>query len=187
MSFNMNELNDPEVGHYTGGRVIAEPGDHNVMISEASIERNKKNNGDNLVMKYTILDGVSSGVEVTEYLAVVHENDTAQSIARSRLKTIRDIVKAQKAADIKALEGKQLRIRVIHEKNEYVDRNGNKRTGTNAQVANYADTKGLDVNGKPLPAFIQTAKQDDVKPKEDDRKQSQTQDTSYDDDDDIPF
>lgn len=159
MSFSFRDTEGQQA--HTGTRRIPDEGDYRVMISKADLEDSKKGNGAvNLAMEYTILAGDFSGVVLKEWLAVVNKSETAQNIARSKAEALRIITKLKQDAEVNALVGKELIVRVFKEPNEYTDNNGNKRTGVNAVVGNYMNLERLDAAGKPVAAFVPTVKQE---------------------------
>lgn len=196
MSFSFRDTKD--VNPHTGTRVQPDDGDYAVMVSKFELADNKDRSGQNIEAEYTILSGPFSGASVREWLAVVNKSEQAQNIARSKAEAIRRVTKVSENSDLDAVVGKNMVIRVVSEPNEYVDRNGNRRTGKNLNVVNYMDMKRKDASGKEVAEFVPRAKAEDPKQEDrggyndrndyrNDRDQSQTSGGSNDIDDEIPF
>lgn len=151
MNFSFDSMNDVQA--HTGQRVIPDSGDYNVMISDIKMESNSKNNGHNIIVTYSIVDGEYAGSELKEWLAVINPNDTAQGIAQSKLKAIYLVTKKVSAKHYRELNGTLLRIRVLKKENTYTDNNGNQRDGFNNEVVMYMDTSGRNSDGKEVAAY----------------------------------
>lgn len=146
-NFNMNEMGD--VKAHTGSRVIPDAGDYNVVISDAELQTNNNNNGTNIFMEYTILDGNFAGSTVKEWLAVVNNSERAQIIARSKLQAIRVVTKSEAEGNVSALKNKSLRLRLNKTEGSY-----NGRTVYNSDVVMYMDSTGRNAEGKEVAAFV---------------------------------
>jgi hypothetical protein len=185
-SFRDTEGHNP----HTGNRSIPDDGDYSVMISKADLGDNKSRTGLNLALEYTILAGEYSGSVLKEWLSVVNNNETAQNIARSKAEAIRRVTKLSQDSDIDALVGKNMIVRVKKEPNEYVDNNGNKRTGYNAVPVMYMDLNRTNAEGKPVAQFVAVAKQDNPPPAQSQQSSGSNKSATSmkaDLDDDIPF
>jgi hypothetical protein len=93
-------------------------------------------------------------------------------------------------SDIDALVGKNMIVRVKKEPNEYVDNNGNKRTGYNAVPVMYMDLNRTNAEGKPVAQFVAVAKQDNPPPAQSQQSSGSNKSATSmkaDLDDDIPF
>ena len=155
-TFNMADLEG--VKAHTGTRVTPEAGDYVVMISRASVENGKVAGNMNAAMEYTILsDGPFNGAVVKEWLAIVNKSEQAQNIARSKLRAIQIVSKSQNVQSVDELVGKQIIIRINKEANQYIDNNGNQRTGYQNNVVNYMDLKRQDSDGKEVAPFVAVA------------------------------
>lgn len=149
---------------HTGSRRLPDEGDYRVMISKSDLEDGKKNNGSvNLVMEYTIVGGTFAGTVLKQWLAVVNSSETAQNIARGRAEAIRIVTKLPQNSEVTDLVGREMIVRVIHETNEYLDRNGTKRVGKNAVPDNYMTLDGKNAAGAVVPAFVPSVKQEEPK------------------------
>lgn len=189
MNFGFNDMDD--VNAHSGVRVTPDSGDYNVMISSIEMVSNSAKNGHNIHVKYSILDGDYAGSEIQEWLAVVNKSETAENIAKSKLKAIYIVTDKKNATGFTDLMGAVLRIRVYKKTRNYTDDRGNEREGFNTEVAMYMSSAGLDINGKEVapysgPAVMEGKKAD--KPKS--SGNSYNAGSSYsnsDDDDEIPF
>lgn len=151
MNFGYNEVEDKQT--HTGGRIVPDSGDYNVMISEIEMKSNKAGNGHNIQVTYSILDGDFAGSEIPEWLAVINKNETAQNIAQSKLKSIYIVTGNTGAGSFTELQGAVLRIRVFKKEHQFRDDNGNLRDGYNTEVAMYLDSEGKNANGKEVPVY----------------------------------
>lgn len=197
MNFGYNNVEDKQT--HTGARAVPDSGDYNVMISDIQMESNSRQDGHNIVVTYSILDGDYAGSEVKEWLAVINKSDTAQNIAQSKLKSIYITTGKTSASSFTELQGAVLRIRLYKKEHQWTDNDGNSRDGYNTEVAMYMDTDGNNANGKEVPQYSGPAviaskgksnanRRPDVSSQ---RNQNQNQNQSYqqqdDDDSEIPF
>lgn len=193
MNFGYSSVEDKQA--HTGGRVVPDSGDYNVMISEIEMKSNKQGNGHNIEVTYSILDGDFAGSELKEWLAVINKNETAQNIAQSKLKSIFIVTGNTSAQSFTELQGAVLRVRVYKKEHTYVDDNGNERDGYNTEIVMYLDTEGKNANGKEVPVYSGPAvmggnKKQNAQARRPDvsqNRQSQTSGGGYDPDGEIPF
>jgi hypothetical protein len=188
MTFNMNDLSG--VKAHTGTRQTLDAGEYAVMISKADTADGKSQGAINAVMEYTVLtDGPFKGAVVKEWLAIVNKSETAQNIARSKLRAVQLVSKSENAAQVSDMVGKSIIIHVGREESEYVDREGNKRKGINNTVLNYLNMKRQDSDGNAAPVYNAPApKVKDVAQEEfKSSRQHSAGSGSNNDDSDIPF
>lgn len=150
--YTRDQLEQDGVESHTGLKKGLVSGDYAVMISKAEVETNKRNNGDNVVMEYSVLAGEFAGSEAKEWLAVTNPSDVAQGIARSKLMALFDVTKTN---DIPALVGKNIMIRmVVTENGTYVDNKGETRPSYDRNVANYMTMDMKDAKGNDVAPFV---------------------------------
>lgn len=63
-------------------------GEYNLMVVDTDVQQNSKKTGFGMKIYYKIIDGPEAGKRVMDLLNIVNENQDAQRIALSRLKTI---------------------------------------------------------------------------------------------------
>lgn len=153
--FNTNDMGDVDP-HTGGGKQRVDSGDYNVMVSTSAFGPNKKNNGSNLHLVYTVLDGNFQGVEIDEYLSVINPSEQAQNISRSKLESILTVtgMKADGKTDTDDLQGRSMRIRVMKNPNEFINDKGETVKTFNNDVTVYMDMDSKNAKGDTVSAFI---------------------------------
>lgn len=150
--FSFDEVKDTKASLGSGARKLVDRGDYNVLITKSDTADNSKGTGKNVAMEYNILDGDFSGTDLKEWLAVVNSSETAQGIAREKIKALFDVTEVRTGSD--DLVGHTIRVRIDHEANEWTNKNtGKTMKGHNAVITHYMTPDGKNAAGDLVPAF----------------------------------
>jgi hypothetical protein len=95
-------------------------GEYLVQITDSEIAQNKSGTGTNLTLKLVVQDGKYKNRMVFENLCVVHQNQTAQGIAQTRLKQICEALKVKALKDTSQIHDKNLVVSLDVEKDKYM-------------------------------------------------------------------
>ena len=148
-NFDMGLLDGVEAS--TGVREVPDDGDYNLAVSSSEYVDTK--NGTGFKMKFTILDGTSSGVELNHFINIINSNSQAEQIGRAEMKALLEVTGSD-TPDV--LEGKAFRGRLIGEESSWTDNTGRKKIGVNLRVKMFMTTAGKNAKGDDVPEFVAT-------------------------------
>lgn len=148
--FSFREMNLAGVQAQVGGGGQLAVGEYIARVLEAKVEPTKAGNGHKLVVKLGDTNG--AGV-ITDNINLSNPNPDATKIGRERLKAL--LVSGGHAnpdqpGDVSTIKGLLVGI-IVEAGDEYTDRNGNKKTGTQLKRSG-AYVKPSQIKGATIPA-----------------------------------
>lgn len=134
------DINADEYSPLSEGGNMPPPGDHKMIVTEADLEPNKKQNGHNVVIAFQVVDGPHAGKDIKRWYAIDHPNPKAVEIAKQHLANIGKAIGVNSikgVSDLEKLKNKQFIGRIA---TQYDKESGQER---GVEIINYADTKGF--------------------------------------------
>lgn len=151
-SLSSLETQGVEASTGAGNFKVLEPGDYNVMISNAVIKSNANKNGEGLQITFSVIDGNDAGAEFTQWINLKHA--TSEQAVKIGLSELMAIYKVSGSQGVPDLVGKSIRARLSKDPSSWTDRRtGEKKNGFNNSVKKYMNLEGIDAKGEKVEPF----------------------------------
>lgn len=152
-------------------RVVVPTGNYAVRVTSAEPVEAKKKGNYYIQVAYSIVDGEYEGTVLTDRLNIVNDNDDAQRIGLSQLKTLLTAGNHKNPdylKDTQEMVGLELSIYVEEVDHSFEAKDGSTVETTQNVFKGYNETSGKSAPAKKSPSAKSRAKKEDVKeePKE---------------------